>query len=184
MDKPSRTGRRRVTHRQRPLLFATAVAGFGIAATACSSGAGVTSAYGGSADARRSGDSVAITTHPTKLGIILTGPDGRSVYLFEKDLGTTSSCRAACAAVWPPVTSGSTPSVSGLAHRALLGTTRRDDGVVQITYAQHPLYYFSGDHAAGDVTGEGMHDFGAAWYVVAANGHNDDTEWLLMEGAR
>ncbi len=39
-----------------------------------------------------------------------------------------------------------------------------------MTYAGHPLYYFSGDQAAGDVNGKGSDGFGAKWWPVAADG--------------
>ena len=44
------------------------------------------------------------------------------------------------------------------------------EGVVSVTYAGHPVYYFSGDQAAGDVNGKGSDGFGAKWYPVAADG--------------
>ena len=53
---------------------------------------------------------------------------------------------------------------------SLLGVTKRTDGKRQVTYAGHPLYTFIGDKRAGQTTGEGLTDFGAAWYVVAASG--------------
>ena len=40
------------------------------------------------------GRSVAVAS--TKLGKILVGPDGRTLYLFEKDKGPTSTCTGAC----------------------------------------------------------------------------------------
>jgi len=39
-----------------------------------------------------------------------------------------------------------------------------------VTYAGHPLYWFSGDSAAGDTNGEGLTDFGGAWYAVSPAG--------------
>jgi len=50
---------------------------------------------------------------------------------------------------------------------ALLGTTTREDGAVQVTYGGWPLYFFAGDAAAGDVTGQGVND---VWFVVAPDG--------------
>jgi hypothetical protein len=40
----------------------------------------------------------------------------------------------------------------------------------QVTYAGHPLYTFVGDKHAGQTTGEGLSDFGAAWYSLGASG--------------
>jgi predicted lipoprotein with Yx(FWY)xxD motif len=177
MYKPCRPGTTDLTRRRRLLLLVAAVAGVGITATACGSGAASTGTYGGPANPAPSAKTVAaISTHSTKLGNVLAGPDGRSVYLFEKDHGMASSCSGACASVWPAVTSASAVAVSGMAQRALLGTTQRSDGATQVTYAGHPLYYFAGDHAPGDVAGQGLNDFGAGWYVVAANGHKIDDD--------
>ena len=53
---------------------------------------------------------------------------------------------------------------------SLLGVIKRTDGKRQVTYAGHPLYTFVGDTRAGETTGEGLTDFGAAWYAVAPSG--------------
>jgi len=37
--------------------------------------------------------------------------------------------------------------------------------------ALHPLYLFSGDHAAGQVNGEGANQFGGRWYAVNTAGN-------------
>jgi hypothetical protein len=52
----------------------------------------------------------------------------------------------------------------------LLGLATRTDGKRQVTYAGHPLYRFIGDKEAGQTTGEGLTDFGAAWDAIAASG--------------
>jgi predicted lipoprotein with Yx(FWY)xxD motif len=157
MHEPSRTRMPKLMPRRRLRLLASVAAGIGITATACGSGATSTSAYDGTNRAP-SGKAAAISTHTTPLGNVLAGPDGRSLYLFEKDHGTTSACSGACASLWPPVTSASLPLVSGMARPALVGTTHRGDGT------------------AGDVTGEGLTDFGASWYVVSATGHKIDND--------
>lgn len=163
---------------RKPLLVAAGLAGVAVTAAACGgSGYG---GYGGSSGKAApppttSGSSV-IATRSTSLGTILAGANGRSVYLFEKDKGTSSSCTGACASQWPPVTTSGSPTAADAAHANLLGTTKRSDGSTQVTYAGHPLYYFAGDHAAGDTNGEGLKNFGAGWYVLAANGHKIDKD--------
>ena len=52
----------------------------------------------------------------------------------------------------------------------MLGLTRRQDGRRQVTYAGHPLYSFVGDKTAGQTSGEGLTNFGAEWYALAARG--------------
>ena len=49
----------------------------------------------------------------------------------------------------------------------LLGTSKRADGTLGVTYAGHPLYYFSGDQAAGEANGKGSDGFGAKWWPVS-----------------
>jgi predicted lipoprotein with Yx(FWY)xxD motif len=50
----------------------------------------------------------------------------------------------------------------------MLGTITRDDGGRQVTYAGVPLYYYAGDGGKPDETsGEGIEQFGAAWYLVS-----------------
>jgi predicted lipoprotein with Yx(FWY)xxD motif len=111
-----------------------------------------------------------VSTASGDLGTFLVGPDGRTLYLFEKDTGTASTCSGACADAWPPLTTGEAPTAGGAAKAALLGTTKRADGTMEVTYAGHPLYYFAGDTAAGDTNGEGVDHFGAEWYMVSPAG--------------
>jgi predicted lipoprotein with Yx(FWY)xxD motif len=54
--------------------------------------------------------------------------------------------------------------------QSLLGTTRRANGSMQITYAGHPLYRYAGDTKPGETSGEGLQDFGAGWDVLSAAG--------------
>jgi predicted lipoprotein with Yx(FWY)xxD motif len=125
---------------------------------------------GGSASTNAAGGGISITTGHSSFGAIVAGTNGRAVYLFEKDAGTTSSCYGACAAAWPPVLTTGTPVATSGVKPALLGTVRRSDGTTQVTYAGHPLYYFAGDSAAGDVSGEGSQSFGAGWDLLTPAG--------------
>ena len=104
------------------------------------------------------------------LGTILVSAQGRTLYLFQKDSGTTSECTGACASAWPPLRANGKPTVGGGATASLVGTTQRSDGAPQVTYNGHPLYLFSGDTQAGDTTGEGSTAFGGAWYAVSPAG--------------
>jgi predicted lipoprotein with Yx(FWY)xxD motif len=106
----------------------------------------------------------------TKLGIILVGPSGRTVYLFVKDKGSSSTCYGGCASVWPPLTTNGAPQAGPGVRSSLLGTTKRTDGTTEVTYAGHPLYYYAGDTSPGQTTGQGLNQFGAPWYVLAASG--------------
>lgn len=122
-----------------------------------------------------SGEGTVITVkHASKLGSILAaGPKKMTVYLFEGDKGGASNCSAACASVWPPVTTSGAPVVQGAAG-ADLGTITRADGTKQVTYKGHPLYFFAKDKDSGDAYGQGVHGFGSDWYVLAPSGGKVD----------
>jgi predicted lipoprotein with Yx(FWY)xxD motif len=129
---------------------------------------------------------VAVATKQSKLGtIVAAGPKHLTVYLFEADKGTSSSCSGACAKVWPPVTSAGRPTVSGAADAADLGTTLRADGTKQVTYKGHPLYFYDDDKDAGDAYGQGSKEFGAGWYVLKPSGAKvDDDEDSSSSGSK
>ena len=101
---------------------------------------------------------------------MLTDGKGITVYLFEKDTGTMSTCYGACAVTWPPVVTTGAPVPGSGAMASFLGTTKRSDGTMQVTYAGHPLYYFSAGTKPGQVNGQGVNAFGAGWDAVHANG--------------
>jgi predicted lipoprotein with Yx(FWY)xxD motif len=106
----------------------------------------------------------------TALGTVLVDARGRTLYLFDKDKRGKSACYGACAAYWPPLLSSAKPRQGKGVRASLLGLTTRTDGKRQVTYAGHPLYRFIGDKQAGQTTGEGLTDFGAAWDAIAASG--------------
>ena len=100
------------------------------------------------------------------LGSILVGADGMTLYLFEADTDGTSTCYDECADTWPALVDDAPSAGDGL-DAALLDTTERDDGELQVTYAGHPLYYYAPDEAPGDTMGQ---EVGDVWYVVDADG--------------
>lgn len=112
---------------------------------------------------------VAVATNAT-LGKILVDGSGKSLYLFAKDSGTTSTCYGACATYWPPLLTAGAPKAGAGVDAKLLGTTKRTDGTTEVTYAGHPLYYVVTDHNPGDATGQAVNNFGAPWYVLGPDG--------------
>ena len=111
----------------------------------------------------------------SSVGQILVDGSGRTLYLFEADMPASSSCYGACIGVWPAVVSAGQPAVGPGINAALVATTKRKDGSLEVVYNGHPLYYFTGDKKAGDVSGQGLNSFGAAWYVVSPGGTKVDT---------
>ena len=106
----------------------------------------------------------------SKLGQILVDGSGRTLYLFEADKGTSSTCYSGCAQYWPPLITNGAPKAGAGVTASLLGTTIRTDGTTEVTYGGHPLYYVVTDHNPGDATGQGVNNFGAPWDVVGPDG--------------
>jgi predicted lipoprotein with Yx(FWY)xxD motif len=104
------------------------------------------------------------------LGKVLVDSQGRTVYLFEKDTGSKSTCSGACAGDWPPVPAKGKPTAGDGATASMLGTTKRADGTTQVTYDGHPLYRYAGDSEPGDAGGQGLDFYGAKWFVVSPAG--------------
>jgi predicted lipoprotein with Yx(FWY)xxD motif len=90
--------------------------------------------------------------------------------MFDSDTAVKSSCADACTVYWPPLIAKGKASVAGSAKAADLGTITRAGGTKQVTYDGHPLYYFIGDHTAGDTGGQGLDDFGAKWWLLGPSG--------------
>jgi predicted lipoprotein with Yx(FWY)xxD motif len=109
-----------------------------------------------------------------KVGTALVDGQGRTLYLFEADKGSTSTCNGACASLWPPATTSGKPTAGPGVNAAKLGTTKRSDGTLEVTYNGHPLYRYAPDAKPGDATGQGLNQFGAPWYVLAATGNKID----------
>ena len=157
-----------------PVRFGALVA-VALTAAACGSSGGSSSSStgaqaGASASASASGSAMVITTKAGSAGTFLTNGSGRTVYLWAKDGMGSSACSGACTALWPPVTTGGSPTVSGSAKASDLGTITRSDGAKQVTYDGHPLYYYAGDSSTGQINGQGTDSFGAKWWLVAPAG--------------
>lgn len=106
-----------------------------------------------------------IETADTDLGTILVDDAGLTLYVFTQDLPGESLCVEECLEAWP-VLEGEATAGDGV-DSELLGSIEREDGTVQTTYAESPLYYFVEDARPGDVSGQ---DVGEVWYVVSPEG--------------
>ena len=96
-------------------------------------------------------------TDPT-LGNYLADSNGKTLYTYSQDTANTSNCTGSCLAVWPAYKATS----SSASLPTNVGTITRSDGTVQYTYKKMPLYYYTGDTAAGQVTGDGVNGFSVA----------------------
>ena len=142
------------------LLIALAAAGVVSATAAALAFAGGNAATGG-ATVKIAGSS---------LGRILVDSKGITLYDFVKDKGGASSCYGACAALWPPLITKGKPHAGPGVRASLLGTTKRKDGNLEVTYNHHPLYYFVTDRKPGQTTGQAVNQFGGPWWVLSPAG--------------
>src|SRR5437016_4560997 len=111
-----------------------------------------------------------VSVAKSRLGRILVDSRGITLYDFVKDQRGTSSCYGACAALWPPLITKGKPHAGRGVRPSLLGTTRRKDGKLEVTYNHHPLYYFVSDRKPGQTTGQALNQFGAPWWVLSPAG--------------
>jgi predicted lipoprotein with Yx(FWY)xxD motif len=110
-----------------------------------------------------------VTVGPSKhYGRILYDKAHLVLYMFAPDHMSMSTCYGTCAKAWPPMLTKGAPRVAGL-NAGLLGTTRRHDGTLQVTYGGHPLYYWSGD-TSHTIMCQHVKLHGGYWYVVKPNG--------------
>jgi predicted lipoprotein with Yx(FWY)xxD motif len=142
-------------------LYAVVVGAMGLAVMASGCGGAIPSSSGAA--------TVKLTS--SALGSYLVDAQGHTLYIFDKDERGESYCNGACAAVWPPLETESMPQAAPGVDGAALGTTKRDDGDLQVTYHGRPLYYYAADASTpGRTKGQEVDQFGAEWYVLAANG--------------
>jgi len=104
---------------------------------------------------------------------VLQNGHGLTLYLRTTDPRGHSSCYGSCLAGWTPVLTGGKAVVrqgSGVNAR-LLGTTRRRNGKLQVTYNHRPLYTYNADSMRGDDNGEACaSDPAGQWFMVSKRG--------------
>jgi predicted lipoprotein with Yx(FWY)xxD motif len=132
--------------------------------------AGVVAATAAVALASAAPSGTRVNIAKTSLGRILVDSKGITLYDFPPDRGKISVCYGACAALWPPLLTHGKPVAGRGARASLLGTTKRKDGKLQVTYGGHPLYYFVTDRKPGQTTGQGLNQFGGPWWVISPAG--------------
>jgi predicted lipoprotein with Yx(FWY)xxD motif len=149
--------------------LAIALAAAGVAAAAAVTHQSSGSLSTGRATAGR------VTLHKTKIGHVLATSSGRTLYLFMADRKGKSTCYGKCATFWPPLMKKGKLSAGAGVKAGLLGTTKRKNGMAQVTYKGHPLYLFKLDKGSGQVSGQGQNFFGGRWYVVSSTGSANKT---------
>jgi predicted lipoprotein with Yx(FWY)xxD motif len=101
----------------------------------------------------------------SSLGNIVVDGEGRTLYVFTADNGTTTACTGGCAAAWPALV-GTVTAGSGVT--GTIGEATQADGAKQVTLNGHLLYYYASDSAPGATTGQGV---GGKWFVVDGTGN-------------
>jgi predicted lipoprotein with Yx(FWY)xxD motif len=115
------------------------------------------------------GAAARLSVRSTEYGKALFGPSGKVVYVFGADRGSTSRCYGVCATAWPPLLTGGAPLAGAGVEAKLLGTTKRKNGTLQVTYDGHPLYYYAADKV-GKVMCQHANMHGGLWLIIRPNG--------------
>ena len=123
-----------------------------------------------------SSSSMEIKTAKGKLGKYLVDGSGRSLYLFLADKHGKSTCDGPCVAAWPLFSGSGKPKAGPGVDASKISVITRSDGKKQVRYGKYPLYYYAGDKKPGDITGQGLKQFGAPWYLMRPTGEKYDTD--------
>lgn len=110
-----------------------------------------------------------IVSADSDFGSILFDATGQAIYLFDLEPTAKPGCYGACAEAWPPVLTQGEPRAGLGVERSLLGTTERTDGALQVTYNNHPLYFYAHE-GKREVKCHDVFLNGGNWYVVQPDG--------------
>ena len=114
--------------------------------------------------------SPSVTVRSSDYGRILFDGRGKALYAFTRDSRGRSRCSGACATAWPPFVVSQKPRAAAGVKASLIGTIRRSDGKLQVTYRGRPLYFYVGDRKPGQVLCQNVKEFGGLWLVVRPGG--------------
>jgi predicted lipoprotein with Yx(FWY)xxD motif len=105
----------------------------------------------------------------SEFGTMLFDTNDQAIYIFENDPKGETVCYDECAEAWPPVYTDGEPEAADGVKQSLLGTIKRRDGRLQVTYAGKPLYFY--DHEGpGEVRCHNVNLNGGLWWVVGPDG--------------
>jgi predicted lipoprotein with Yx(FWY)xxD motif len=138
-------------------------------ATMPAPGGGSSPAPGGAAESGSAPKTVAKLA-TVKGRSLLTTTGGRTLYSLSVERHGKFDCTMAsgCLEIWHPLTVASGVMPKG---PVALGTVKRPEGQLQVTYKGLPLYTFTGDKKPGQVKGEGLKDVGTWHAAVAPRSH-------------
>ena len=144
----------------RPQAALSLVAGAALFLAAC------TGAGSGSPPAS-SGGALNVTVSHTAAGDALAGANGMTLYILTNDHGSSTCTSGSCASTWPALKGEGSSVTAGSGVSGTWGTTTWDDGTKQVTHNGQPVYYYSGDTAAGDSNGQGTNN---VWFIAPVDG--------------
>ncbi|MGZ8563835.1 MAG: COG4315 family predicted lipoprotein [Candidatus Limnocylindria bacterium] len=115
------------------------------------------------------GKGTTIDIGDSEFGSMLFDSRKQAIYVFEKDPQGQTVCYGDCAEAWPPVYTRGEPKPGDGVRDALLGTVKRRDGRLQVTYAGKPLYFYEHE-GPGEVRCHNVRLNGGLWWVVGPDG--------------
>jgi predicted lipoprotein with Yx(FWY)xxD motif len=142
-----------------------------VAALLPSAACGGTDETNGSAPAAREATAKpTLTVRSTRFGKILFAGNGRVLYAFTRDRRNgPSRCYGDCAAAWPVYFAARPLKAGPGVKQSLLGTVKRRNGRLQVTYNGWPLYFYAHERA-GEVKCQNVETHGGTWLVVRPSG--------------
>ena len=117
--------------------------------------------------ARATGTEIALGD--SEFGAMLFDSKKQAIYIFERDSEGKTVCYGECAEAWPPVFTKGDPRAGKGVRSSLLGTVKRRDGRLQVTYAGQPLYFYAHE-GPGEVRCHNVNLNGGLWWVVGPDG--------------
>jgi predicted lipoprotein with Yx(FWY)xxD motif len=156
-----------VKKKSKKVAFALALAAVLATLAIAGCGGGGSSSSSSEAGGGSGAEGTIAATEIEGLGSVLVDAEEMTVYDFTVDEGMKSNCYGGCEAAWPPVTTTGKPTAGAGATASDLGTTKRKDGTLQVTYRGHPLYTFAGDEGPGEATGN---EAEGTWFVLDKKG--------------
>lgn len=138
--------------------------------TALLAGGGVSGAASAPSASEAGERTLALKLRSTRYGKILFDGRDRVLYAFTRDKrGGKSTCYGACAGAWPVYFSTAKVKALRGVRQSLIGTVRRRNGRLQVTYNGWPLYFYAHE-GPREVKCQNVDNFGGLWLVVRANG--------------
>lgn len=112
---------------------------------------------------------VVATAHNPKLNeTVLVTRKGMTLYsLSVEQKGKFICTNSSCLSLWTPLVVARDVRPAGAPK---LGTVRRPNGRIQVTYRGRPLYTFNLDRKRGEAKGEGFKDVGT-WHAASPSAH-------------